>query len=537
MKKLYINGNIITMNEKMTKAEAFVVENGRFSKVGSNEEILLYKDSKSEVIDLRGKTITPGFNDSHIHLLNYGYSTTKINLGGIDSIEEIIAYSKKYIEDNKIPLGKWVLGSGWNHYFFKEPRFLNRNDLDKISTEHPILFTRVCEHTVTVNSKALEEIGINKNTPNPEGGEIVRDKEGNATGVLKENARYLAYAKLPDPSVKEIKDMLQTVIDRLSKWGVTSVQTDDFETFSSKNWEKIVQAYRELEQEGKLKVRVYEQCLLPSEQRLKEFLDAGYKTGTGSDMFKIGPLKLLIDGSIGPRSALLKEPYNDDPKNAGIAIFTQEELDSLITMGHLNDMQIACHTIGDKAIEMALDSYEKAQKIRPLKDARMGLVHVQIGSEKIYERIRKNNIIVYAQPIFAQSDMHCVEDRIGKERMKMAYKYKFMVKKGIKMPLSSDSPVESANPMDSIYVAVTRKDYSGYPEGGWYPADKLTVEETLKGFTLDSAFASFEENIKGSIEVGKYADFIVLSDDITTIDPEEIVNIKVLNTYLSGKTM
>ncbi len=478
--------------------------------------------------------VVPGFNDSHIHLLNYAYSLTKLHLEGLNSVEEIVEAGIRYVKEKKIPAGQWVIGCGWNHYFFPEPRFLNRHDLDRISTEHPILFTRVCEHTVAVNTKALEVLGIGKNTTDPEGGEIVRDEEGEPLGILRETARYLAYEKQPAKSVEEIKELLVRAMDEAAAVGITSVQSDDFETFSDKDWRKVVKAYKELEAEGKMKVRVYEQCLLPDLSRFQEFLDEGYRTGTGDEWFKIGPLKLLTDGSIGPRSASLSEPYADDPENRGIAVFTQEELNERILLAHRNGMQTACHGIGDAAMRMILTACEKAQQEAPREDARHGIVHVQFAAPDIFKRMKKGGIIGYVQPVFVQSDMHCAEERVGKERLKYSYRFHSMKQMGIHTSLSSDCPIESINPIDGIYVAVTRQDYNGFPEGGWYPEEKMSAEEAIRGYTADSAYSQFEEKEKGTIEEGKYADFAVLSHDLTKIEPERIREVKVVMTVAGG---
>jgi len=538
MKQAYINGNVITVNSEMPRCQAFVVEDGKFVKVGTNEEVSSFaKEAGCDVRDLEGQTVVPGFNDCHMHLLNFAYSLDKVHLENIDSIDAIVEKVKNYIDERKIAPGEWVVGCGWNHYFFKEPRFLTRDDLDRISTEHPILLTRICEHTVVVNSLGLKYIGIDDNTPDPEGGKIARDENGRATGILQENARYLAYEKQPAKSVEEIKAILIRAMDIVSGYGVTSVQSDDFETFSDKNWRNVLKAYEELKNEGKLKVRVYEQCLLPKKERLEEFVKAGYHTGLGDDMVKIGPLKLLVDGSIGPRSALLEEPYSDAPDTCGITGFTQEELNDLLTYAHVNGLQLTCHGIGDKGIRMILNGYDAAQKAMPKKDARMGIVHVQFGAPDIFERMVKNGVVGYLQPVFVQADMHCAEERVGHERIKYAYKFNTMRKMGIKSAFSSDCPIESPDPIDGIYVAATRMDYNHYPEGGWYPEEKIDVEDAIKGYTLDGAYLQFEENMKGSIEEGKLADFLILSEDITKTKPENIREVTVKETYLGGKRM
>lgn len=535
MKTIFFNGNIITMDKNQPYVDSIIVEEDKFIFAGKYDDAMKLIGQNDKMIDLKGKTVIPGFNDSHVHLLNYGYSLTKIDCNGIKSIEEVIEKSKKYIYENKIEADKWVCGRGWNQTHFKEGRYPNRYDLDKISTTHPMVFTRICEHVVVANSLALKKANIDKSTENPIGGEIERDENGEPTGVLKENARYLIYSKIPDATIEEIKTMLVKGVNKAISYGLTSLQTDDFETFSSKNWRKILKAYDELIAENRLPIRIYEQCLLPDVDRLKEFLSEGYRTGIGNENFKIGPLKLLTDGSLGMKTAYLDEPYSDDPNSKGISVFAQEKLDELSSTAVKGGMNLVLHAIGDGAINMCLKSFEKARKISPIKDNRFGLIHIQILSESIINKFKELNVVAYMEPICINTDLYIAESRVGKERMKTSYVYKRLCDEGLNTCISSDCPVDSLNPMDSIYVATNRKDYNGYPNEGWIMKEALSVEEALRGLTLGGAYASYEENIKGSIENGKLADFIIISDDIMNIDKKDIKDIKVEATYLGGK--
>ena len=535
MKQIYINGNIITIDKSFPKAEAFIVDNGIFAAVGNSEMMLSLADADSEVIDLKNATIIPGFNDSHLHLLNYAYGKTKIDLSQLKSTREVIQASKKYIAENNIPKGKWVVGTGWNEHFYSDKHILTRGDLDKISTEHPIVFTRNCVHTVVVNSLALELIGINDATANPPGGIIRRDEYGQATGLLNENARHMAYDMLPDASEEEIKDMLKLAMRELASYGLTSLQTDDFETFPSKNYDIIINAYKTLIKEDTMSARVYEQCLLPSIKRLKEFINKGYSAGQGDSLFKIGPLKLLVDGSIGPHTAFLSKEYSDDPGNFGVCQFTQEELDELVLEAQKNSMHILCHGIGDAAMIRILNSYEKSLDKYKNPDARNGIVHVQISTFDILKRMKELNVISYAEPVCIDGDMHCVEDRVGHGRLTESYAYRTMLNLGLKCAYSSDCPVDSVNPIVASYIATTRKDHTGWPKDGWYPEQKLKIEEVLEGYTMGSAYCSFEEDKKGSISLGKYADFVILSENILATPPEELLKVFVVKTYLGGK--
>lgn len=535
MKQIYINGHVITMDPLCPKAEAFVVEDGLFAAVGSSKDMLAQREADSEVIDLKGATLVPGFNDSHLHLLNYAYGKTKVDLSQARSTAEVIQTGKDYIARRSLPKGKWVVGTGWNEYFYPDRHILTREDLDEISTDHPIVFTRNCVHTVVVNSLALELMGITDETPDPPGGIIRRDALGRATGLLNENARHLAYAQLPDASEEEIRAMLEQATAELASYGLTSLQTDDFETFSGKNYDLILNVYRDLSREGRLSARVYEQCLLPSLPRLRDFLDKGYTSGQGDGLFKIGPLKLLVDGSAGPHTAFLSQEYSDDPGNVGVCQFTQEELDELVLEAQRSGMHVLCHGIGDAAMTRILNSYEKALDTFHNPDARNGIVHVQISTFDILKRMKKLNVIAYAEPVCIDGDMHCVEDRVGSERIKESYAYRTMLDLGLRCGYSSDAPVDSVDPIVAAYIAVNRKDHSGWPEGGWHPEQKLTIEEVLEGYTNGSAFCSFEENAKGSVSAGKYADFAILSENILETPAEDLLRVRVLKTYLGGK--
>lgn len=535
MRQIYINGNVVTMDQSDPGAEAFIVENGIFTAVGSSESMLARQDAQTEVIDLENATVIPGFNDSHLHLLNYAYGKAKVDLSQSKSTAEVIQAGKDYIARRNIPAGKWVVGTGWNEYFYPDQHILTREDLDEISKEHPIVFTRNCVHTVVVNSLALERMGIGDETPNPPGGIIRRDQNGRATGLLNEGARYLAYDMLPDASETEIKDMLDLAMQELASYGLTSLQTDDFETFSGKNYDVIIKAYKALIQENRMSARIYEQCLLPSPQRLKKFIAKGYTTGQGDSLFKIGPLKLLVDGSVGPHTAFLSKEYSDDPGNFGLCQFTQEELDELILEAQKNGMHALCHGIGDAAMIRILNTYEKALRQSENPDLRNGIVHVQISTFDILKRMKELGVIAYAEPVCIDGDMHCVEDRVGHERMKESYAYRTMLDFGLKCAYSSDSPVDPVNPIVSAYIATTRKDHTGWPKDGWYPEQKITIEELLEGFTMGSAYCSFEENVKGSISAGKYADFVILSENILETPPDELLRVHVQKTYLGGK--
>lgn len=536
MDTILINGKIYTMDNRRNIVEAIGIKGDIIQKLGTNDEVMLFGTENTRVHDLEGRAVLPGFNDSHMHLLNYGFFLTLVDLVGVTSIEEMNNRVKDSILDNNVEKGKWISGMGWNQDYFKGDKvFPTKYDLDKISKEHPIVLTRVCGHAVVVNSKALQVLNITRDSLQIEGGHFDLDEDGQPTGVFKENAVSLVYENLPSPSVEEIKGMMVNAIDHMNKSGITSVGSDDLRAMSDKNYENVIQAYLELKDEGKLKIRVYEQCLIPDINKFKEFINGGYYSGWGDNNFKIGPLKLLLDGSLGARTAALVEPYSDDTTTRGITIATQDELDQIVELAHNNNFHVIIHGIGDRAMYMAFKSIEKALFKYPKDDHRHGIVHCQITDQDLLDKFEELDVIAYIQPIFLDYDWNIVRDRVGEAREKLSYNWKTMVDKGIKIACGSDAPVETFNVFKGIYEAVTRKDLQGNPVGGWLPDQKLTIDEAIYGYTMGGAYASFEEDIKGSLEVGKLADMVVISDDIFNIEEDKIKDIEVVATIFAGK--
>lgn len=536
MDLILINGNIHTMNKDFPNAQAIGIDKDKIIKVGTNDEVLPLSKDHTKVIDLEGKTLVPGFNDSHMHLVSYGYSLTMANLNGTTSIEDIIEKTKDFMKEKNIAPDKWVRGRGWNQdYFTGQKLFPTRYDLDKISTSHPVCLTRACGHVLVLNSKALEVLKIDKNTPQFPGGEFDLDEKGEPLGIFREDAMRPVYNAIPSPSLDEIKNMIYDGCKELNKCGITSIGTDDFEALPQADYEDIIKAYKNLISEEKSLVRIYEQCLISDQNRLENFLRKGYKTGLGDNKFKIGPLKLLIDGSLGARTAALVEEYSDEPGNTGIVTLTQEYLDRLVKTAHDENCQVAIHGIGDRGMYMAFASIEKALQSNPRDSHRHGIVHAQITDKALLDKFKNLNAIAYIQPIFLDYDWHIVEDRIGPERMKTSYNWKTMKDMGIHIPCGSDAPVEFFNVMHGIYEAVTRKDLKGKPEEGWLPEQALNPYEALYAFTMEGAYASFEEDVKGSIEEGKLADMVLLSEDILSIDHDKIKDIQVLMTIFNGQ--
>lgn len=534
MRKIYINGTVYTVTNG--NAEAFVEENGKFIYVGSTEEALTYKEADSEVIDLAGKFVTAGFNDSHTHVLEIGDFLQMVQLSKCTgSIEEMKEGIRQFIAERDFKENEWVRGRGWNNDFFAdENRFPTRYDLDEVSTTQPICIIRACGHVCIVNSKGLELIGITKDSPQVEGGQFDVDEKGEPLGIFRENALELVYSKALNPDKEGLKTMLEDACKFLNTFGVTSAQTDDFIAFPGVDYEVLISAFKELEQEGKLTVKINEQSQLVNMELLKGFIEKGYKTGVGTDHFKIGPLKLLADGSLGARTASLCEPYEDDKSTCGIPIYTQEQFDEMIEYAHKNGMHVVVHCIGDKPMYMVIEAIEKALKKYPKEDHRHGIVHCQITTRELLDKFRDLKLHAYIQTIFLDYDITIVEDRIGKERAKYTYNFKTMLDEGVIASNGSDSPVELPDVMKGIQCAVTRKSLDG-KYGPFLPEQALSVEEAIKTYTILGAYGSFEENVKGSIEAGKVADFVVLGQNPFEVDPSTLKDVPVLATYLDGE--
>jgi predicted amidohydrolase YtcJ len=535
MDMIFYNGRVVTMDASQPEAEAVAVQGNKIVHVGTNDEILLFKKEHTRLVNLDGKLLVPGFHDSHMHLLNYSLSLHQVDLRGVTSKDELIQKGIDSLSSREKTDGFWLQGRGWNQDLFLEKTFPTCHDLDKITTEYPIVFARACGHVVVVNSKALALARVTKATSQLEGGHFDLDAEGEPLGIFRENAIQLIFRHIPDPSLEEIKSMIIAGGCLAHKQGITSVQSDDFEALPQKDFTKIIKAYESLRDNGILPIRVYEQCLLPSIEKLQLFISSGYNTGQGDDFFKLGPLKLLCDGSLGARTAYLREPYADDPTTCGIPVYTQEDLDRLVLTAHQGGMQLAIHCIGDGIMYMVFDSIEKALNVQPKDDHRHSIIHCQITDNTLLNKFAALNVIAHIQPIFIDYDLHIVEQRVGKDRAKTSYNWRTMMDLGVDVACGSDCPVEPFDVLPGIYAAVTRKDLQGYPHQGWLPEQRLSVSQALYGFTMGAAYASFSEDIKGSITPGKLADMVVLSQDIFALDPNAIKTTEVLMTILDGK--
>jgi predicted amidohydrolase YtcJ len=511
-----LNGNIVTMDRKRKRAEAVAVAGERIIGVGKNSGIKRLIGKNTEVINLRGRTIVPGMIDSHIHFVDYGLSLKRIDLRNVRSIVEV---QKKVASEVKVtPAGKWIVGRSWDQERLREKRYPNRYDLDKVSPENPVVLSRVCGHICVVNSQALQLANITKQTTDPQGGQIDKDPEtGEPTGILRDEAMSLVWRCVPEPTKSELVAAIEAASRKALSAGLTSVHV------LLRN-SMCIEALQEARATGKLGVRVY--MGIPVEL-LDDLIHLGLKTGFGDNWLKIGCVKMLLDGSLGGRTAALKEPYADDPGNKGLLLYREDELRQLIDKAHDSHCQLAIHAIGDHAIDLALDAIEEAQNKTPRENPRHRIEHASIINQQQIDKMTRLGVIASVQPAFVTSDFWAI-DRVGKPRESWIYPFKTLFKKVV-ASAGSDCPVEHLDPLEGIWAATTR--------GGFLPAELLSVDQVLHMYTVNGAYASFEENEKGSISEGKLADMIVLSRDPFEVPSNELKSIKVETVIVGGKVI
>ncbi|MBQ4186761.1 MAG: amidohydrolase [Firmicutes bacterium] len=532
MKEIYYNAKVYTGED--TLCEAFLVENGLFQAVGSDKEMLALADMGTVCRNMKGAFIAPGFNDSHMHLLGLGQSLHAAQLAQhTDSLAGMLDYVREFAEKNPPREGRFLQGRGWNQdYFTDVHRMPSRWDLDSISTDYPIMLTRACGHCCVVNSRVLAMAGISASTISPEGGRIGMEN-GEIDGRLYDNAISLVTRLIPPPDKEELKQYIHLACRALNTYGITSSQSDDYSTFRNVPFETINEAYCDLEECGELTVRVYEQANFTTLEDLQRFIETGNVKGARGGRFKLGPLKMLGDGSLGSRTAHLSRPYADDPSTSGFSLFSADEMNEMVEYAHRHGMQVAIHAIGDQCLDQVLNAIERAVAAYPRKDHRHGIVHCQISRKDQLERIRELELHVYAQSIFLDYDNHIVESRVGRELAETSYSWKTLMKGGVSVSNGSDAPVELPDVMRGIECAVTRTSLDG--TGPYLPEEAFTVAEALDSFTIRGAEASFEEHVKGRIARGYMADFVVLGANPFEVDPKTLHEIPVMACYLEGE--
>ena len=519
-----VKGYTATADSNWTSFSTLVFDDGKVLATG--DKSLLKQFPKATIIDGKQKTLLPGLIDAHGHVLGLGFNQLNVDVRGLTSAtasaQKVKAYSDKHPELN------WIRGRGWNQVLWDKKEFPTAKDLDEYIADKPVWLGRVDGHAGWANTKALKLAGIDKNTVDPTGGEIIRDANGNPTGVLIDNAMDLLTEKIPGYSKQETQSALKLAQQHLSSLGITSVHDAGI---GYNTWN----LYQQAAKEKQLNVRLYP-MLAATDPALEKMLKAGH-IKSDDDFLSIRSVKVYADGALGSRGAALITPYSDKPAHVGLMLASPEHFTQLFNTILKYDFQINIHAIGDKANREALNHFEDGFKLHGGQQNRHRIEHAQVVHPDDIPRFKTLNIIPSMQPTHATSDMNMAEDRLGKQRLKGAYAWRTFLKQGSRIAAGSDFPVELANPFHGLHAAITRQNHQNLPKGGWIPAESLSTAEALTAFTIDAAWAAHQDDVIGSLEKGKWADFILIDDDIFSMPTTDIWKITVDQTWVAGKAV
>ena len=510
------------VGQEIRSYSGFVVRDGRIASLLPSGAALP-NVPEARRIDGKGKTVLPGLIDAHGHVLELGRGHLQVDLRGTQSVADALECIGAFAQAN--PKSRWILGSGWNQVLWPNKQFPTAKDLDKVLPDRPAMLSRVDGHAVWVNSLALKAAGVTRATKDPAGGQIVRDANGEPTGIFVDNAMSLIDKQVPPATDEEVRTALAAALADLSALGLTGVHDAgvDMRTYA---------AYRALGEAGQLSVRIY--AMLADGKDARPVIAQGPKPSLFDDRLQLQAVKAWVDGALGSRGAHLLADYADQAHHRGLALYTPEQIKELGSLASQHGWQLNIHAIGDAGNRIALDTFEQTFTSAQRSALRPRIEHAQVISLDDLPRFARLNVIASMQPTHATSDMNMAEDRVGPQRIKGAYAWRTLLDSGARMAFGSDFPVELPNPFLGLYAAVTRQDREGHPPGGWHPEQKLTRAEALRLFTLDAAYASGLETKVGSLEPGKWADFIIIDRDYFKVPESEIDDIKVEATYVAG---
>jgi predicted amidohydrolase YtcJ len=514
-----VNARIYTVNPKQPTAAAMAVRGGLIVAVGNDVSKLIGPATK--VIDAKGATVLPGLIDSHGHVEGLGSFLENLDFRGVTSEKEIANKVREAAKTAKP--GEWILGRAWDQNLFATKQFPTADSISEAAPNNPVSLTRVDGHAAWVNKKAMEMADLNAATKDPDGGRILRDANGRPTGVLIDRARGMVDRKIPAATADQVERRILRALQECARLGITSVHDAGVGA-------EGIDAYHALAKAGKLPIRSYVMLGGGPGPLLDSWFAKGPEIG---NYLTIRSIKLVADGALGSRGAAMLEPYSDDPGNKGLLITKQDVIRAVAAKAVTRGFQVNTHAIGDAANRAALDAY--GEVLKGANDKRFRIEHAQIIAPGDFVKFKNYSVLASMQATHATSDMPWAATRIGNERIKGAYAWQTLIKLGVHLPNGSDFPVESPNPMFGLYSSITRQDQKGMPAGGWFPDQKMTREETLRSWTIEGAYAAFEETHKGSLEPGKLADFIMLSGDVMTMPESEIWKTKVSLTVVGGK--
>ena len=524
MRRLWYNGNVVSMDAAMTRYEAIGTEDGRIVYLGTAAGARA--QDWDEERNLMGAMVLPGFSDTHMHMLYYAMFQKNVALFGVDSIDTIVERCRARIEQNH---PDYLLGMGWNQEAMKEGRMPNREDMDRISTEIPVCMLRTCAHIAACNTVMLERIRALKDV-DPE----TISHVDFINGLLREDAMRLYMDVVPKADDSYVRELIEIGQRDLNAAGITCVHSDDLKVIAGMDPVRLIGLFREMEAEGRLTVRIVEQCLV-DQADFDRFLAVRSDPADRESLFRTGPRKLLQDGSLGAKSAEMIDGYVDDRSNHGIPIYTEEELAAWVKAAHDQHMDVAIHAIGDLAFQKVCDAIYKAQEANPWPDHRHGIVHAQTTTPALLRLMKVLGLQAYIQPIFIDADMNIIEERVGERHARDCYNWKSMEDLGIRVSGGSDCPVEPFNVLDNMRAAITRKNRAGTKT--YLPEQALSVEQAVRLFTSDAAWPARDEGVRGTLELGRQADLVVLDQDLFAIDPDTFPQVKVLETVVDGKTV
>lgn len=523
---VFLNGSVWTVDPDHPQAEALAVKDDKILRVGTSSDIEKMIGDHTQVIDLKGVFVLPGFTDCHTHFIDGGFSLSRVQLGEARSREDF----RNLIQDKARELGPndWILDGNWDHQRFDPPELPTKEWIDEVTPENPVYVNRHDGHMVLVNSLALKMAGITKDTAEPAGGEIVRDPlTGEPTGILKDAAMDLVSRHIPEPSFEEKMQASAAALEEANRFGVTSIH--------DMGYSSSFEVYRKLLDQGRLTARL--KLYIPIRE-IERLTGPDREAFPGNDFLKIAGVKGFVDGSLGSSTALFFDPYSDDPEKRGILVsdmFPEGIMEERIMEADRAGLQVAVHAIGDEANHIILDIFEKIMQTTGERDRRWRVEHAQHLIPQDFERFGQLRIIASVQPYHAIDDGRWAEQKIGKERARRTYAFRSLLDHGVTIACGSDWTVAPLNPLTGIYAAVTRQTLDDKNPEGWIPEQKISLEQAIKGYTLNAAYAEFSEHIKGSIEQGKLADLAVLDQNLFEIPPESIMDTHVLMTVIGGK--
>ena len=528
-----MDARIVTLAEGPTEAEALAAAGGCIVAVGDEAEVMKWIGPETQVLRAGGKLVTPGLIDAHAHLMGLGESRMRLNLVGTTSEEEVAQRVRQ--RAGTLPPGAWVLGRGWDQNDWPAKQFPTEQSLTEVSPDRPVCLTRIDGHAVWVNREAMRRAGVDRNTPDPPGGRIVRDAGGEPTGVFVDAAEGLVMAKIPRPSEAEKVEALRLALQECLEMGVTGFH-------DAGSGREDVARLKKMMAEDRLPVRLYVMLRGSDRRLLDEACARGPEVGLGDHYLTIRAVKLFADGALGSRGALMLDPYDDEADIRGLTVTSQDEIEAVARRALAAGFQVCTHAIGDGANRAVLNAYAAAMagaaSSAGASDTRFRVEHAQILDEADIPRFAQLGVVASMQPTHCTSDMPWVDARVGAERsVEGAYVWRKLLSAGAVIASGSDAPVESVNPLWGIYAAITRQDHQGNPPGGWHPDQRMTMDEALRSFTLGAAYAAFEEDMKGSLEVGKLADLVVWSDDFLAAGspPAVLLTAKADVTVVGGR--